>query len=335
MNYSLDEDARAVMLPAFDSLDFAHEAETFLEKGGYSVLIGETRAEYVSRAMSKERLASETPILFRAFVERLKTRRPDLIVAVDQEMGGIQRLQGLVPSLPELAEADVLTDDALADRCFDTARAARELGVSMFLAPIADIVDGQNPWLRNRIMGADARTVARLVSAYVKGVQRAGITTVTKHFPGFNNLDGDPALVDVSLQTTRDCIIANALPFTAAIAAGTKAMMTGPAPVAALDPDNAASTSAAVITLLRQQFGFTGLIVSDDLDAPATMRGRSLLETTIASLCAGADLLLVASGPHLDALCDGIVDAVRAGNLPTERLADAAKRVRKNAPEDG
>ncbi|KQS83073.1 MULTISPECIES: glycoside hydrolase family 3 N-terminal domain-containing protein [unclassified Rhizobium] len=331
MSFSLGEDARAVLLPAFDSLDFADVAEPFLEKGGQSVLIGETRTEYVSRGMSTERLASETPDQFRAFVERLKARRPDLIVAVDQEMGGIQRLQGLVPALPDLAKANVLTDEALADRCFDTARGARELGVSMFLAPIADIIDGRNIWLENRTMGADAQVVARLVSAYVKGVQRAGLTAVTKHFPGFNDLDGDPALIDVSLHTTRDRIMANALPFTAAIAAGTKAIMTGPAPVVALDPDNAASTSATVMTLLRQQFGFTGLIVSDDLDAPATMRGRSLLETAIASLSAGADLLLVAGGPHLEALCNGLVEAVRTGALSAERLSDAANRVRLNA----
>lgn len=331
MTYSLDKDARAILLPAFDSLDFADVMEPFLEKGGCSVLIGETRAEYVARAMSKERLVAETPAVFQAVIEKLKAKRPDLIVAVDQEMGGIQRLQGLVPDLPELADAAGLSDEALADRCFTTADTARKLGVSMFLAPIADVIDGQNPWLQGRTMGPDAETVARLVSAYVKGVQRAGITAVTKHFPGFNNLHADPALVDVSLQTARDHILKNALPFTAAIAAGTKAIMTGPAPVAAFDVKNAASTSATVIALLREQFGFKGLIVSDDLDSPATLRGHSLLETAMASLNAGADLLLVAGGPHLDALCTGLVAAAQVGTLSAERLADAAARVRKNA----
>lgn len=331
MTYTLDQDARAILLPAFDSLDFADVMEPFLEKGGCSVLIGETRAEYVARAMSKERLVAETPAVFQAVIEKLKAKCPDLIVAVDQEMGGIQRLQGLVPDLPELAHVAGLSDDALADRCFSTADAARKLGVSMFLAPIADVIDGRNLWLQGRTMGPDAETVARLVSAYVKGVQRAGITAVTKHFPGFNNLDADPALVDVSLQTARDHILKNALPFTAAIAAGTKAIMTGPAPVAAFDAKNAASTSATVIALLREQFGFKGLIVSDDLDSPATLRGHSLLETAIASLNAGADLQLVAGGPHLDALCNDLVAAAQAGTLSAERLADAAARVRKNA----
>lgn len=331
MTYSLDQNARAVLLPAFDNLIFAEVMNPFLDMGGHSILIGETRAEYTARSMSKERLATETPSMFRTSVEKLRVRCPELIVAVDQEMGGIQRLQGLAPALPELVDTRSMTDDELAEHCFGTAKAARELGVSMFLAPIADIVDGQNPWLDNRTMGTDPQNVARLVGAFVKGVQRAGISAATKHFPGFNNLNADPALVDVSLHTDRDHIIRNALPFTAAIKAGTKAIMTGPAPVAALDANNAASTSAAVIALLREQFGFTGLIVSDDLDAPATMRGKSLLDTAVSAINAGADLLLVAGGPHLNSLSEGIVAAVRTGKISADRLSDAATRVRKNA----
>ena len=331
MTFSPDQDARAILLPAFDTLDVTDVMVPFLEKGGCSVLIGETRAEYVAREMSAERLADETPDVFHACIARLKAVTPHLIVAVDQELGGIQRLQGLVPPLPALDEAHALDDETLAERCRSTASAARKLGVSMFLAPIADVIDGQNQWLRGRTMGSYPEAVARLVSAFVKGVQSAGITAVTKHFPGFNDLESDPALVDVSLLTPRERILHNALPFKAAIAAGTRAVMTGPAPVAAFDRENAASTSPAVMAMLRDDFGFNGLIVSDDLDAPATMRGRSLLETAIAAVNAGADLLLAGGGPHLDALCDGIAAAARSGQISPDRLAEAAARVRRNA----
>lgn len=331
MASSLDQDARAVLLPAFDTLDVVDVMVPFLEKGGCSVLIGETRTEYVARSMSTERLARETPDGFRASIAALQAIKPHLIVAVDQELGGIQRLAGLVPPLPSLDEAHALSQDALAERCRITAQGARELGVSMFLAPIADIIDGQNIWLRARTMGSYPQAVARLVSAFVTGVQAAGVAAVTKHFPGFNNLAEDPALADVGLETPLERILHNSLPFTAAIEAGTKAIMTGPAPVAAIDRNNSASTSPAVMAMLRSQFGFNGLIVSDDLDAPATLRGRSLLETAIASLNAGADLLLVAGGPHLNALSEGIVAAAQRGNIEPERLADAAGRVRQIA----
>ncbi|WP_119255015.1 glycoside hydrolase family 3 N-terminal domain-containing protein [Shinella zoogloeoides] len=331
MSASIDRDARAVLLPAFDTLDVLDIMVPFLKEGGCSVLLGETRAEYVARAMSTERLACETPDGFRASIAALQAVTPHLIVAVDQELGGIQRLAGLVPPLPTLDEAHTLSPDALAERCRITAQGARALGVSMFLAPIADIIDGQNVWLRARTMGSYPQAVARLVSAFVTGVQAAGITAVTKHFPGFNDLAEDPALADVCLATPLDRILHNLLPFKAAIEAGTKVIMTGPAPVAAIDGNNSASTSPAVMAMLRSQLGFKGLIVSDDLDAPATLRGQSLLETAIASLNAGADLLLVAGGPHLSALSEGIAAAAQRGDIEQQRLADAAARVRQIA----
>ena len=328
MTRSITGDARAVFLPAFADLTFQAVAEPFLQNGGCAVLLGETRSEYLARRMSPERRGTETAASVRRCIDRLRCLAPDLIVAVDEEPGGICRLEGLVPPLPSPEEASAMDEAELAARCFETAAAARALGVTMFLAPVADVVGGRNPWLAGRTMGREAGAVARLVRGYVRGIQRAGLVAVTKHFPGYGDIAADPALVDVCVETPLAAILAQAAPFRAAIEAGTRAVMTGPAPLAALDAVNAASTSPAVMRLLRQDFGFRGLIVSDDLDAPATMRGRSLQETAVAALAAGADLLLVAGGPHLDALCDHVAAAAGDGRLPAGRLEEAAGRVR-------
>ncbi|ARM92243.1 glycoside hydrolase family 3 protein (plasmid) [Rhizobium sp. CIAT894] len=328
MSFTINQDAHAVLLPAFAGLDFDDVMAPFLENGGWSILIGETRAEYVARSMSEDRLRSETPENFAASLEKLERLRPGLIVAVDQELAGIERLKGIAPGLPRLGDALAMDREQLESRCFETAVAARALGVTLFLAPVADVVTGTNPWLENRTMGTNAIAVARLVEAFVAGVQRAGIASATKHFPGFNDLAGDPAVEDVVLETPLDEILGNAAPFRAAIGAGSRAVMVGPAVVRAIDLKEPACTSPAVISLLREEFGFKGLIVSDDLDAPATMRGRSLGETAIASLAAGADLLLVAGSADLASLSSAIVDAVKRGTLPGTRLAEAAHRVR-------
>lgn len=328
---TIERDARAVFLPAFDTLDFHDIMEPFLRNGGCSILIGESRSEYVARRMSKERLLKETASLFREQISRLKLANPRLIVAVDEEMSGIRRLEGLAPPLPSLEETRSLSLGEVERRCFENAKAARALGVTMYLAPIADVVDGQNPWLAGRTLGSDREEVSRLISAYIIGVQRAGVVATTKHFPGYNHLGADPALVDVSLGSSRERILESAEPFRAAIKAGTRAIMVGPAPVIAFDPENAACTSEPVTSMLRRDFGFDGLIVTDDLDAPATMRQRTLLDTAVASLNAGADLLLVAGGPHLEELSDGVVEAVKGGKLSPDRLASAADRVRFHA----
>jgi len=323
--------AHAVFLPAFDHWDFDHVMAPFLQAGGCSILVGESRTEYVQRRMSDARRSAESGSSFRDSLDRLRARTEKLIVAVDEELGGIRRLEGLVPDLPTLAAAQGMADAEIEARCLENAASARALGVTMYLAPIVDVVDGENPWLQGRTLGRDIDQVARIGAAFVRGVQRGGIAATTKHFPGFNHMDADPALTDVTLGTALDRLRTNAKPFAAAIAAGTKAIMVGPAPVGALDRTNAACVSPAVIGMLRSEFGFTGLIVSDDLDAPATLRGRSLLDVAIGSLEAGADLLLVAGGPSLGALCQGVASAAAAGRLSPDRLIASAERVRAHA----
>ncbi|WP_244730515.1 glycoside hydrolase family 3 N-terminal domain-containing protein [Mesorhizobium sp. 113-3-3] len=331
MNDTLLRDAHAVFLPAFDNWDFGKVMHPFIANGGCSILIGESRHEYVQRKMSAARLRSESTSQFKNHIDALRAQAGKLIVAVDQELGGIRRLEGLASDFPSLSLAQALSDPELEARCFESARSAQELGVSMFLAPIVDTVDGENAWLNGRTMSSDVNTTARMGAAFVRGVQRAGITAITKHFPGFNHMDADPALTDVALATELDRIISNAATFKAAIAAGTKGVMVGPAPVIALDSENAACVSKPVVDLLRNTFQFKGLIVSDDLDAPATMRGNSLLDTAIKSLNAGVDLLLVAGGEHLQDLCLGVLKATQNGILSPDRLHDAAQRVRAHA----
>lgn len=327
MKGNITRAAHAVLLPAFDHWDLDPVMEPFLNGGGCSLLVGESRDEYVGRRMRQERRAAETSDLFRDRLGRLGARTDGFIVAVDEELAGIRRLEGLVPDLPPLSEALAMPPAALEAACFENAAAARELGVTMYLAPIVDVVDGTNPWLERRTLGKDAEVVARLAAAYVRGVQRAGIAAAAKHFPGFNHLPLDPALTDVVLETEPELLNAHANTFAEVIAAGTRAIMVGPAAVRAIDPINAACVSPAVVSMLREQFGFKGLVISDDLDAPATARGMSLIDTAVAALNAGADLLLVGGGPHLRELSEGLINAVGSGRLSEQRLLDAAERV--------
>jgi beta-N-acetylhexosaminidase len=324
-------DAYAVLLPAIAGADVEASFDGFLRNGGRAILLGETRDEYVARRMSSERLASETPERLRQELTRARAKYGPLIVAVDQELGGIQRLEGLVPTLPTAASAALMSNEEIENTCLSCAKAAGRLGINMFLAPILDVVTGANPWLTGRTLGGDIDAVGRIGAAYVRGVQRAGVVAVAKHFPGYSDLAGDPALIDVSLRVTDGDLWRRAAPFQQSIAAGVRAVMVGPAPVTVMDEFNSASTSPRLIRHLKEQFGFTGLVITDDIDAPATLRGRKLEEVAVLALAAGADLLLLSHGPHLPRLCEHIVSAVNNGLLSRERLAEAASRVRSLA----
>jgi beta-N-acetylhexosaminidase len=224
-----------------------------------------------------------------------------------------------------------MPDAAIETSCRETASAARGMGITMFLAPILDVVTGRNPWLAGRTLGADHREVARIAAASVRGFRAGGVIAVAKHFPGHPDIDGDPAIAEARVPLSMAQLELGLAVFRSVIAACVGAVMLGPALVPAVDPKQPSSTSRTTAQILRQSLGFRGLLVSDDLDAKATLRGRSLVDTAVAALNAGADLLLIAAGDHLEALCGAIAEAVADGRLDRERLSAAADRVRAAA----
>jgi beta-N-acetylhexosaminidase len=324
-------DAHAVLLPAIADLQLTPSLRQFFDLGGRSLVLGETREEYVARRMAPKRVRSETCGDFMAVAEEVRRRAGPVLLAVDQEPAGVQRLHDLVPPLPGLVELAEIPDAAIETKCRESATAARDLGVTMFLAPIVDVVTGSNPWLEGRTMGTDAKQVARMSAACVRGFQAGGVVAVAKHFPGHPDIDGDPAIAEATVPISMPKLEPGLTVFRSVIAAGAGAVMLGPALVPAIDPREPSSTSRATARLLRERFGFRGLVVSDDLDAKATLRGRSLADTAMAALNAGADLLLVAAGDHLEALCAAIAEAVADDRLGRDRLSVAAERVRATA----
>ncbi len=333
MKRTLKQDAYAVMLPAFDSLTLSDSVMKMLESGCVSVLLGESREEYIGRGMSDARAGSETPEDFREIIDAVKSICGSAIIAVDQEIGGIKRLHKLVSPLPDIDGAARMTDSELAAVCAETAADAHELGINLFLAPIADILTGSNPWLQGRTPGNDAAQALRIICTYIKGVQSAGVSASLKHFPGYPNITGDPAIEEAVCKASPEELEPIMNIMRAGIKAGVKTVMLGPAIVEAVDDGEPASTSVKTVNLLTHGLGFEGLIISDDLDSKSILMGRSLEQTAVDSLSAGADLLLVAAGAHLHEVADFIVESVESSMLSEERLRKAAGKVRQLAQQ--
>jgi beta-N-acetylhexosaminidase len=331
---TLAENARAVLLPAIADLNLSDELRRFLDAGGRSILIGETREEYVSRAMSPGRQASETRADIAGFSAEVRRHAGPALVALDEEPEGIRRLHGLIPQFPRAKGLAALSASEIEEVARDMAASAAALGVGLFLAPILDVVSGRNSWLAGRTIAHDPAEVGRVAAAWVRGVQATGIAACAKHFPGHHDVTGDPAVEIAEVTGDAVALVPGFAPFRAAISAGAKAVMTGPALVPALDPVLPSSLSPATIAALRSDFGFSGLVVSDDLDATATLRGkRSVPEAAVAALAAGSDLLLLSAENPLDGIAEAILAALAEGLLPEDRLAEAAGRVRALAAE--
>ena len=328
MSTKNQELANSVLLAATENSKLDPSMQRFLSEGGRAVLFGETREEYLSREMSVDRTERESGEALYAEIEHARGLAGPVLVAVDQEVGGIQRLAHLLPDAPLLADMLVMNDAELEIVFGMAAQAAKQLGVNMFLAPIVDTLSGPNPWLEGRTVSDQVGEVARLSRCFVRAGEAAGVMSVVKHFPGHAHVPLDPAtharaIVEGSLTSLSLGFPA----FETCIKEGAGGMMLGPAPVPAIDASCAACCSAVIVDLLRAHFAFGGLIVSDGLEAAATAAGRPVAAVAVQALNAGVELLLVGCDERLPQLATDIVAAVDRGELDEVVLLQAASKV--------
>ncbi|WP_034591911.1 glycoside hydrolase family 3 protein [Hamadaea tsunoensis] len=266
----------------------------------------------------------------------LKARNPAVTVAVDEESGDVTRLDvGSGSTRPGNHALGAVDDpDLTATVAADIGDQLAAAGVTLNYAPTVDVNNNpDNPVIGVRSFGADPELVARHAAAWVTGLQSRGIAACAKHFPGHGDTDVDshhglPRVVADLDRLSRVELV----PFRAAIAAGVRAIMTAHLLLPALDPDLPATLSPRILTdLLRNDLGYTGLIVTDGIEMASIRAQYGLTGAVVRAIAAGADAVCV-GGETADEetavrLRDALVDAVHTGTLAEERLAEAAGRV--------
>jgi beta-N-acetylhexosaminidase len=266
----------------------------------------------------------------------LRERRSDVLLAIDEEGGDVTRLAHRTGSPYPGNAALGAVDDVELTRAVYAAIGAELVtaGVNLDLAPTVDVnTADDNPIIGTRSFGADPALVARHAAAAITGLQARGVAACAKHFPGHGATVADSHLelptVDAPIGVLRE---RDLLPFGAAVAAGTRAVMTAHIRVPALTGDTPATFSRAVLTdLLRGEYGFDGVVITDALEmAGAAAVAGGIGPAAVRALAAGADLLCVgAEVDHalVEAVATEMVTAVRDGGLPLRRVEEAAGRV--------
>jgi beta-N-acetylhexosaminidase len=272
-----------------------------------------------------------------ALTAQLRAERDDVLVAVDEEGGDVTRLEVRTGSSFPGNNALGAVDDVELTRqvAAELGRRLAACGVNLNWAPSADVNSNPaNPVIGVRSFGADTDLVARHTAAYVTGLQSAGVAACTKHFPGHGDTAVDSHHALPRIDVPAEVLVARELaPFRAALAAGTRAVMSAHILVPALDPVRPATLSRPVLTrLLRGELGYDGLIVTDGMEMQAIAATYGIERGSVLAIAAGADAICVGGGLADDEtvrrLRDALVTAVRTGELPEARLTDAAERVR-------
>jgi beta-N-acetylhexosaminidase len=295
---------------------------------------GATAPAYV-RAALRERHAAGV-ILFganvvsvaqlRALTRTLRDAGGRPLVAVDQEGGSVRRVPWVGPIGSESQQAAAGTARPDAE---DAAKALRALGITVTLAPVADVPSVRNAAIASRAFSTDPAVVSALVTAAVRGWLAGGVAPAAKHFPGIGGASRNTDAAVVTIRRSRAALErVDLAPFRAASRAGVPLMMVGHARYPALDPSHVASQSSAIMQgLLRDELGFHGVVVTDSLEARASLSTGPVTAVAVRAIRAGADLVLLTGRGSYQPVFDHLLEVAREDPAFRERVREAASRV--------
>ncbi len=260
-----------------------------------------------------------------------------LFIAADQEGGRIQAwgppYQEPFPAAAEVGWEYQASGERLEITLLgmEIGRQLQAVGINLDFAPVLDVhTRPENPIIGDRSFGSDPELVAAAGTAFLEGLQAAGVLACGKHFPGHGDTDLDSHLaLPVVSHAEERLRTVELVPFAAAISRGLEMVMTAHVLYPAWDAERPATVSPAIVDgVLRRELGFSGVVVADTLEMQGLRDRYDLQEAALLALDAGCDLLL-SSTEHdrREELLDGLERARHDGRLSPERLAESRRRI--------
>ncbi len=252
-----------------------------------------------------------------------------LLIGVDQEGGEVSHAPWVAA---EPAAATIGQRGNPKEARFVADKMGTELlraGVNTDFAP--DVDTGFGAAIGTRSFGEDPKLVGEMGAAAVSGFKEAGVVSSAKHFPNHG-----PAATDshISLPVINHDVATvksyDLPPFKAAVDAGVPMVMVGHLVYPAIDPDRPASLSPKAIGMLRDDLGFKGVVITDDLSMKGANGGGPPAKAAVEAVKAGADMLIISSLPQEQAdAYDAVVAAVESGKIPKKDIQNSVERVLK------
>lgn len=263
-----------------------------------------------------------------------ESSRIPLFVTVDEEGGDVARIASnkkmkttVFPSAEEIGKSE--DGEYVYEMGRTIAREIRALGFNVDFAPVADVRTSElNTEIGNRSFGDDPDQVASMVSAFVQGCQERGVSATLKHFPGQGSSSGDTHQENVDIDSSITMLRkVDFVPFQAGIDAGADFIMVSHISVSRVtETREPASMSELVMqTILRDELGFRGVIVTDAFDMSSIVDNYTAAEAAYQSFKSGADIILMPS--NLPQAYQEILNRVQDGSISEERLQESVLRI--------
>lgn len=260
-------------------------------------------------------------------------QKPYAFVGIDEEGGRVSRVPDQRLRLPTSQRMAQGADTAKMEDVGRTlGHVSQYYGFNMDFAPVLDVNSNpNNPIIGDRALSADPKTVATFGTALMHGMQETGTIPVVKHFPGHGNTSVDSHVGLPKVTASKEELKrTELLPFQEAIQEGAEMVMVAHILYPAYDDQNPSSLSKPILTdLLRQQLGFNGVIITDDLVMGAITKQYGLAEAARQSLVNGADMAMFSEAGAYAKVHAEVMQAVKEETLTTEMLDAKVMRILK------
>ena len=254
-----------------------------------------------------------------------------LFIGIDEEGGDVVRMAEKLTPPPSQKEIGATGDIEQAKTwAIKTAKSLKDMGINVNFAPVADV--GSND---KRSYSTDANTVIDFVRAATKGYQQENIIYSLKHFPGIGKGKVDSHVDSSSIDVAKEVLMAeDILPFKTIIDENDPNdyfILVSHLKYPALDEEYPASLSSKIMTdLLRNELGYKGIIITDDMEMGAVANHNDFRSIGVKAVKAGADIVLVCHEyEHQQEVYLGLLDAVNSGEISQERIDESVKRIIK------
>ena len=274
----------------------------------------------------------ESPTQVRNLNHALRKLSPEksLIISIDEEGGRFQKLKAPVfGQYPRACDVDSTTALAVARKM---GAELHDLGFNFDNAPVLDVnTNPGNPIIGERSFGSDPRRVAEVGRLFIQGLQENGVLACGKHFPGHGDTSQDSHLTLPVVNHSKERLHSvELLPFRELIKGELKCLMTAHVLYPALDEKHPATFSAKILDeLLRKEFGYDGMVVTDDMGMAGSLSQADLPEACIQAFAAGCDLLLVCEHPDRhEAIIAALETAIEKSPVLQKRAEESLERKR-------